>query len=84
MPNCLILKAISSRNSESLDSGAGELDIPEHLSVDAQGNVYVVDRGDQTIKVFKQCPASLSSSERLGFSTIPGDQIFPFAFQWCC
>ena len=29
-------------------SGAGELDIPEHLSVDTQGNVYVVDRGDRT------------------------------------
>jgi streptogramin lyase len=59
-------------------SGAGELDIPEHLSVDTQGNVYVVDRGDQTMKVFKQCPAlPISSSEGSGFSTTTEDQIFP-------
>ena len=51
-------------------SGAGELDIPEHLSVDSQGNVYVVDRGDQTMKVFKQCPALLSSSKDLELSTM--------------
>jgi DNA-binding beta-propeller fold protein YncE len=58
-------------------SGAGELDVPEHLSVDTQGNVYVVDRGDQTMKVFKQCPASLSSSEGSGLSTTTDDRIFP-------
>ena len=50
-------------------SGAGELDIPEHVGVDSQGNVYVVDRGDRTMKVFKQCPAALSSFEGLGFLT---------------
>ena len=60
-----------------LGSGAGELDIPEHLIVDTQGNAYVVDRGDLTIKVFKQCPAPLSSSEGSGLSTTTGDQIFP-------
>ena len=56
--------------------GAGELDTPEHVGVDSQGNVYVVDRGDRTMKVFKQCPAALSSLEGLGFlTTIPGDQM---------
>jgi hypothetical protein len=57
-------------------SGAGELDVPEHVGIDTQGNVYVVDRGDRTMKVFKQCPAALSSLEGLGFlTTIPGDQM---------
>jgi len=57
-------------------SGAGELDVPEHVGIDSQGNVYVVDRGDRTMKVFKQCPAALSSFEELGFLTTTGDRIF--------
>jgi hypothetical protein len=60
-----------------LGSGAGELDIPEMVNVDTQGNVYVVDRGDLTIKVFKQCTAPLSSSEGSGLSTTTDDRIFP-------
>src|SRR5215211_147449 len=60
-----------------LGSGAGELDVPEMLNVDTQGNVYVVDRGDLTIKVFKQCTALLSSFEGLGLPTTTDDQIFP-------
>jgi DNA-binding beta-propeller fold protein YncE len=43
-----------------IGSGAGELDVPEHLSVDTQGNVYVVDRGQDVIKVFEQCVAPVS------------------------
>jgi len=46
-----------------IGSGAGELDVPEHLSVDTQGNVYVVDRGQDVVKVFEQCVASVSSTE---------------------
>jgi streptogramin lyase len=60
-------------------SGAGELDVPEHLIVDTQGNVYVVDRGDRTMKVFKQCPALLSSSKDSRLSTTTDDLIFSLA-----
>ena len=52
-----------------LGSGAGELDIPEHISVDTQGHAYVVDRGDLTIKVFKECPTPISLSEGSRLST---------------
>ena len=61
-------------------SGAGELDVPEHLNVNTQGKVYVVDRGDQTIKVFEQCPAPISSfkePESEFATTRTGDQNFP-------
>jgi hypothetical protein len=57
-------------------SGAGELDVPEHLSVDKQGNAYVVDRGDRTMKVFKPCTALLSSSVDLGLPTTTDELIF--------
>jgi hypothetical protein len=61
-------------------SGAGELDVPEHISVNAQGNAYVVDRGDRTMKVFKQCPTVFSSSKDSRVSTITtDDQIFSLA-----
>lgn len=35
-----------------LEKGDGQLSKPEHVSIDTEGNVYVVDRGNQRIQVF--------------------------------
>jgi DNA-binding beta-propeller fold protein YncE len=35
-----------------LESGDGQFSKPEHVSIDSQGNVYVVDRGNKRIQVF--------------------------------
>ena len=35
-----------------LELGDGQFSKPEHVSIDAQGNVFVVDRGNKRIQVF--------------------------------
>jgi DNA-binding beta-propeller fold protein YncE len=35
-----------------LKKGDGQFSKPEHVSIDSQGNVYVVDRGNARIQVF--------------------------------
>ncbi len=35
-----------------LELGDGQFSKPEHVSIDSEGNVYVVDRGNQRIQVF--------------------------------
>ncbi|HYZ95660.1 MAG TPA: 6-bladed beta-propeller [Nitrososphaeraceae archaeon] len=35
--------------------GNGEFHKPEHVIVDKEGNVYVVDRGNRRIQVFTPC-----------------------------
>ena len=35
--------------------GNGEFRKPEHVIVDKEGNVYVVDRGNRRIQVFTPC-----------------------------
>lgn len=36
-------------------TGDGQFLKPEHVNIDASGNVYVVDRGNQRIQVFFPC-----------------------------
>ena len=33
--------------------GPGQLEDPEHLAIDSDGNIYVSDRGNNRIQVFK-------------------------------
>ena len=37
----------------SLGSGNGQFIDPEHLAIDSEGDVYVSDRGNNNIQVFK-------------------------------
>jgi len=47
--------------SGPLESGDGQLSRPEHVSIDSEGNVFVVDRGNQRIQVF--APMTSESSK---------------------
>ena len=35
-----------------MGSGDGELRKPEHVSIDSEGNLFVVDRGNDRMQVF--------------------------------
>ena len=47
-PNGTLVGIIGTKGSAD-----GQLTKPEHVSIDSQGNLYVVDRGNARIQVFE-------------------------------
>ena len=49
----LTLTEISLQNGDLMGTGDGQFIDPEHLAIDSEGYVYVSDKGNNNIQVFK-------------------------------